>query len=128
MRTVLTSILVDDQDKALKFYTEKLGFIKKQDFPVGDFKWLTLVSPEGHDDMELALEPAAQDFAVAFQTALYERGIPATAFASRELRAEYERLRALGVTFRGELTEAEGMPTTAMFDDTCGNLIQIFEA
>ncbi len=127
MRILLTSILVDDQDKALKFYTEKLGFIKRQDFPVGDFKWLTLVSPEGHNDIELALEPAAQDFAVAFQQALYERGIPATAFASRDVRAEYERLKALGVSFRGEPAEAPGMPTTAMFDDTCGNLIQIFE-
>ena len=127
MRILLTSILVNDQDKTLRFYTEKLGFIKKQDFPVGDFKWLTLVSPEGHNDMELALEPTAQDFAVSFQKALYERGIPATAFASRDLRAEYERLKARGVSFRGEPTEADGMPTIALFDDTCGNLIQIFE-
>ena len=128
MRITLTSVMVDDQDKAVKFYTEKLGFLKKQDIPIGEFKWLTLISPEGHEDVELALEPAPQDFAVAFKQALYDRGIPATAFASRNVREEYDRLKTLGVEFRGEPTSMKGLPTIAVFDDTCGNLIQIFQA
>jgi catechol 2,3-dioxygenase-like lactoylglutathione lyase family enzyme len=127
MRVSLTSVVVDDQDKALKFYTETLGFVKKQDFPAGGARWITLVSPEGHDDVELALEPCGFDFARDYKKALYDKGIPFTAFASRDLRAEYERLKAKGVQFRSEPKQM-GAVLVATFDDTCGNLIQLFEA
>jgi catechol 2,3-dioxygenase-like lactoylglutathione lyase family enzyme len=127
MRVSLTSVVVDDQDKALKFYTETLGFVKKQDFPAGGARCITMVSPEGHDAVELALEPCGFDFARDFKNALYEKGIPFTAFASRDLRAEYERLKAKGVQFRGEPKQI-GPVLVATFDDTCGNLIQLFEA
>jgi catechol 2,3-dioxygenase-like lactoylglutathione lyase family enzyme len=122
----LTSVLVDDQDKALKFYTEVLGFIKKQDFPAGDFKWLTVVSPEEPDGTELFLEPNDNPAAKTFQETIFKQGIPLTAFAVDDIQAEYERLKKLGVAFKGEPTSGPG-PAAAVFEDTCGNLIQIFQ-
>ena len=126
MRIELTSIHVDDQDKALAFYTEVLGFVKKQDFPVGQFKWLTVASPEAPDGVELLLEPNDNPAAQAYQQALYEQGIPHAAFAVDDIRAEYERLKALGVVFPTEPAEA-GEVALAMFDDTCGNHIMLYE-
>lgn len=127
MRVAITSVVVDDQEKALQFYTETLGFVKKQDFPAGGARWITLVSPEGHDDVEVALEPCGFDFARDYKKALYDKGIPFTAFASRDLAAEYERLKAKGVQFRSEPKKMDGFHVVT-FDDTCGNFIQLFEA
>ncbi|MHA2143426.1 MAG: VOC family protein [Candidatus Thorarchaeota archaeon] len=124
MKIKLTSVFVDDQDKALKFYTEVLGFIKKQDFPVGQFKWLTVVSPEEPDGVELLLEPSDNPATKAFKKALIEQGIPATTFFVDDIQGEYDRMRELGVMFTLEPTEA-GSVTIAVFDDTCGNLIQL---
>jgi catechol 2,3-dioxygenase-like lactoylglutathione lyase family enzyme len=123
----LTSVLVDDQDKALKFYTEVLGFVKKEDRPVGQFRWLTVVSPEGPPDIELLLEPNDNPAARTYQEALFEQGIPLTAFAVEDIQEEYERLRGLGVVFRTEPTRT-GSVLVAVFDDTCGNLIQLYQA
>ena len=125
MRIELTSIHVNDQDEALAFYTEVLGFVKKQDFPLGEFKWLTVVSPEA-PGVELLLEPNDNPAAQAYQQALYEQGIPHGAFAVDDIRAEYERLKALGVVFPTEPAEA-GEVALAMFDDTCGNHIMLYE-
>jgi catechol 2,3-dioxygenase-like lactoylglutathione lyase family enzyme len=127
MRINVTSVMVDDQDKALAFYTEVLGFLKKTDIPVGDAKWLTVVSPEGPYDIELLLEPNNNPAvpAEAFQKALFEAGIPATSFAVDDVHKEYDRLTALGVSFTSEPTTMDGGVTTAVFDDTCGNLIMI---
>ncbi len=121
--------MVDDQDKALRFYTEVLGFVKKVDIPVGEARWLTIVSPEGPDDIELLLEPNSNPAVPAkeFQKALFEAGIPATSFAVEDVQKEYERLKALGVAFTIEPTNT-GMVTVAVFDDTCGNLIMIAAA
>ncbi|MBX3730378.1 MAG: VOC family protein [Candidatus Sumerlaeia bacterium] len=127
MRVALTSVLVDDQEKALKFYTETLGFVKKHDFPAGEGRWLTVVSPEGPDNVELVLEPMGFAFARAYQQGLHDAGVPLTAFAVRDVRAEYERLTALGVGFRGEPMQPPGAPAMAVFDDTCGNFIMIFQ-
>lgn len=124
MRINVTSVLVDDQAKALTFYTDLLGFVLKHDVPVGDYRWLTVVSPEGHDDVELLLEPNAFPPAQVFQRALVDAGIPLTSFAVNDVRAEFARLKGLGVRFRTEPTEM-GPVTIAVFDDTCGNLIQI---
>jgi len=126
MKIKLTSVLVDDQDKALKFYTEVLGFVKIKDFPVGQFKWLTVVSPEGPDDIELLLEPNDNPAAKTFQKAIFEQGIPLTAFAVEDIQKEYERMKRLGVVFRMEPTKT-GEATVAVFDDTCGNLIQLYQ-
>jgi catechol 2,3-dioxygenase-like lactoylglutathione lyase family enzyme len=126
MKIQLTSVMVDDQDKALAFYTNILGFVKKTEFPVGEFKWLTVVSPEGPDDIELSLEPAGYPFAKTFQQELFANGIPATAFAVDDIQAEYERLTSHGVEFTSEPT-AQGPVTNAVFNDTCGNLIQIYQ-
>jgi catechol 2,3-dioxygenase-like lactoylglutathione lyase family enzyme len=126
MKIKVSSVLVDDQEKALKFYTEILGFVKMQDIPIGSDRWLTVVSPEGPDDIELLLEPMAFEPASTYQKALFEAGIPLTAFAVEDLELEYERLAGLGVVFRTEPTEA-GPTTIAVFEDTCGNLIQIYE-
>ena len=119
MRINLTSVHVDDQEKAAAFYTGILGFVKKQDFPMGQFKWLTVVSPEGPDDVELLLEPNDNPAAKAYQQALFEQSIPAAAFAVDDIQAEYERLKGLGVVFTMEPVEA-GPATQAMLDDTCG--------
>jgi catechol 2,3-dioxygenase-like lactoylglutathione lyase family enzyme len=124
MKILISSVLVDDQAKALKFYTEILGFVNKTDIPVGDFRWLTVVSPEGSNDIELALEPNENPAAKTFQQALFEQGIPATAFFSEDIQAEYERLKELGVGFKVE-PSGTGPGTIAVFDDTCGNLIQV---
>ncbi|MEV0563332.1 VOC family protein [Dactylosporangium sp. NPDC050588] len=120
----LASVFVDDQAKALKFYTEVLGFVKKHDVPMGEFSWLTVVSPERPDGTELLLEPANHPAVAPFRAALIEDGIPFTSFAVEDVHKEYERMRALGVVFTQEPTEM-GPVTVATFDDTCGNLIQI---
>lgn len=126
MRIKLTSVMVDDQTKALQFYTEKLGFVKKQDVPAGEFRWLTVVSPEAPNEVELLLEPNANPAAQVFQKALFEQGIPLTAFAVDNTQQEYEKLREKGVVFSMEPTDV-GTATVAVFEDTCGNLIQIFQ-
>ncbi|HEY7268966.1 MAG TPA: VOC family protein [Dehalococcoidia bacterium] len=126
MKIKLTSVLVDDQDKALKFYTEKLGFVKKADMPVGEFKWLTVVSPEGPGEVELLLEPNDNPASKAFQSSIYEQGITLAVFFAGDVPKEYERLKALGVRFTMEPTKTPaGM--FAVFDDTCGNLIGLHE-
>lgn len=127
MRIQLTSVLVENQDKALDFYTNVLGFVKKQDKPVGAYKWLTVVSPADPDGTELLLEPNANPAAKAYQKALFEQGIPLTAFAVDDVELEYERLMKLGVRFHTEPTPVESTKI-AVFDDSCGNLIQLFEA
>ena len=124
MRINLTSVLVDDQAKALAFYTDVLGFVTKNDIPLGEHRWLTVLSPESPDGTELLLEPDAHPAARPFKAALVEDGIPFASFAVDDVRAEHERLRARGVAFTQEPTEM-GPVTTAVFDDTCGNLIQI---
>lgn len=124
MRIHLTSILVDDQGKALAFYTGVLGFVKKTEVPMGERRWLTVVSPETPDGPELVLEPDEHPAAKPFKAALVDDGIPFTSFAVDDVRAEYARLVALGVHFTQEPAEM-GPVTTAVFDDTCGNLIQI---
>lgn len=124
MRITVTSVLVDDQDKALKFYTEVLGFVKKTEIPLGEAKWLTVVSPDNLDGVELVLEPAGHPAVGPYRQALVEDGIPFTTFAVDDVHAEHARLRALGVRFTQEPVEMQGV-TTAVFDDTCGNLIQI---
>lgn len=124
MRINVTSVLVDDQDKALRFYTDVLGFVKKTEIPVGDARWLTVVSAEEPEGTELLLEPDAHPAAKPFKQALVEDGIPFTSFAVDDVRKEFERLRGRGVRFTQEPLDA-GSVTTAVFDDTCGNLIQI---
>ena len=124
MRINLTSVLVDDQAKALEFYTKVLGFVKKTDLPVGEYRWLTVVSPESPDGVELALEPDANPAAKPFKNALFSDGVPFTSFAVDDVSAEFARLQARDVRFTQEPLKADGV-TTAVFDDTCGNLIQI---
>lgn len=124
MRINITSVLVDDQDKALDFYTNVLGFVKKTEVPVGEAKWLTVVSPEEPDGTELLLEPDGHPAAGPFKRALTEDGIPFTSFAVDDVRSEFERLRALDVRFTQEPVDM-GDVTSAVLDDTCGNLIQI---
>jgi len=127
MKFKVFSIFVDDQDKALKFYTEVLGFAKKSDIPLGQARWLTVVSPEGPDDVELLLEPNDNPFARTYQEALFQAGMPATIFAVEDIQGEYERMKKLGVVFRSEPTNM-GPVTMAVFEDTCGNLIQLAQA
>jgi catechol 2,3-dioxygenase-like lactoylglutathione lyase family enzyme len=122
----VTSVLVDDQEKALRFYTDVLGFQPARDVPLGEFRWLTVVSPGDPDGVQLLLEPNVHPAARTFQAALREDGIPATTFAVDDLRAEYERLTGLGVRFTGEPAEA-GQTIAATLDDTCGNLIGLHE-
>ncbi len=124
MRINITSVLVDDQDKALTFYTDVLGFVKKEDVPLGEAKWLTVVSPEDPDGTELLLEPDTHPAVKPFKQALVEDGIPFTQFAVDDVYAEFERLRTLGVGFT-QPPAAMGEVTTAVLDDTCGNLIQL---
>ncbi|MEL7484787.1 MAG: VOC family protein [Planctomycetota bacterium] len=125
MRIKLNSVMVDDQQKALDFYTEILGFIKTQDIPVGEYRWIQLASPEG-GDAELALEPNVNPAAKTFQEAMFEQGIPYTAFEVDDLESEFRRLKDLGVAFTTEPTDA-GPVSFAVFVDTCGNLIQIYQ-
>jgi len=127
MQIKLTSIMVDDQDKALKFYTEILGFRKKLEIPVGEYRWITVVSPEGPDTLELSLEPNANPAGKTFQQAMFAQGIPLAAFESSDIGKEYARLKAQGVAFTREPTPM-GPVTVAMFADTCGNLIQLYQA
>jgi catechol 2,3-dioxygenase-like lactoylglutathione lyase family enzyme len=124
MRINLTSVLVDDQAKALRFYTDVLGFVKKTDVPLGEHRWLTVVSADDPDGTELVLEPDEHPAARPFKQALVGDGIPYTSFAVDNVRDEFERLTARGVRFTQEPTEM-GPVTTAVLDDTCGNLIQL---
>ncbi len=124
MKINLTSVLVDDQAKALRFYTEVLGFVKKTEVPLGEHAWLTVVSPDDPDGTELVLEPGGHPAVGPFKAALLEDGIPFTSFGVDDVQAEYERLQALGVRFT-QAPLAMGPVTTAVLDDTCGNLIQI---
>jgi catechol 2,3-dioxygenase-like lactoylglutathione lyase family enzyme len=124
MRIHLSSVFVDDQDKALRFYTDVLGFVKKNEVPLGEHRWLTVVSPEDPDGTELLLEPDGHPAVKPYKTALVDDGIPAAAFAVDDVPAEFDRLRELGVRFTQEPL-AMGPVTTAVLDDTCGNLIQI---
>lgn len=124
MRITMTSVLVDDQDTALAFYTDVLGFVKKNDVPMGEARWLTVVSPEQPDGVELLLEPSEHPAVGPFKEALVNDGIPFTSFVVKDVQTEYERLQGLGVTFTQPPTRM-GPVTTAVFDDTCGNLIQI---
>jgi catechol 2,3-dioxygenase-like lactoylglutathione lyase family enzyme len=124
MKIVVTSVLVDDQDRALRFYTDVLGFVKKTDIPMGTARWLTVVSPEAPDGPELLLEPDHHPAVGPFKRALMEDGIPFTSFAVKDVRAEHVRLGSAGVRFIQPPVDM-GPVTTAVFDDTCGNLIQI---
>ena len=126
MKIRLNSVFVENQDRALAFYTGVLGFVKKHEIPLGEFRWLTVVSPEGPDDVELVLEPNANPAAKTYQEAIFDQGIPLTAFAVDDIQKEYERLKERGVVFRTKPTKA-GPVTIAVFEDTCGNLIQIYQ-
>ena len=126
MRINLSSVLVDDQEKALKFYTEKLGFVKKTDIPVGEFRWLTVTSPDGSDGIELVLEPMGFPPARDYQKALFQAGIPFTAFLTDDIQKEYKRLKERGVIFRSE-PQAMGAILSVLFEDTCGNLINLVQ-
>jgi glyoxylase I family protein len=125
MRIKLCSIFVDDQAKALQFYTDVLGFVKSHDIPVGEFRWLTVRSGDG-GDAELSLEPNANPAARTYQQALLQQGIPATAFEVDDLQAEFERLRGRGVEFTSAPTQM-GPVSLAVLVDTCGNLIQLYQ-
>ena len=126
MRIKLTSIMVDNQDRALRFYTDVLGFRKKHDIPVGEYRWITVTSPEGPDDLELALEPNANPAGKTFQGAMFAQGIPLAAFEVSDIAGEFARLTASGVAFTQQPTPA-GPITFAVFADTCGNLIQLYQ-
>ena len=126
MKIIVTSIFVQDQDKALEFYSETLGFVKKHDVPAGEFRWITLVSPDDQDGTELVLEPNDNQAAKDYQKRLFEEGIPVTMFGVDDVRKEYDRLLKHGVKFTMEPTKM-GEVTIAVFDDTCGNLIQIIQ-
>lgn len=126
MKIILSSVLVDDQDKALRFYTEALGFVKKQDIPMGQFKWLTVVSADAPDGVELLLEPNHHPASKVFQKALFDDGIPLTTFGVEDIEQEYERMTAKGVVFRSKPTKM-GPVTVAVFEDTCGNLLQMVQ-
>ncbi|MER5324197.1 VOC family protein [Streptosporangium roseum] len=126
MKIAVASVFVEDQSKALAFYTEVLGFEKRQDIPLGDARWLTVASPAGPDGVELLLEPNGNPIAKTYQQGLFEAGIPATTFAVDDIHAEYARMTGLGVVFTAEPVEA-GQVTSAVFDDTCGNLIGLHQ-
>ena len=126
MKIVITSVFVEDQEKALEFYIKKLNFVKKEDIPVGKFRWLTVVSPEDRGGTELLLEPHDNPVAKAYQKGLVARGIPAASFGVSDIEAEYKRLKMLGVTFTMKPTQM-GQANVAVFNDTCGNLIQIMQ-
>lgn len=126
MKIKLTSVIVDNQDKALKFYTEVLGFVKKHDIPMGEARWLTVVSPEAPDEVELLLEPMGFSPAQTYQQALFKAGIPLATFNVDDIQSEYERMEALGVKFKMSPTPM-GPVTIAIFEDTCGNLIQLVQ-
>jgi len=125
MKIIYTKVFVNDQNKALKFYTETLGFVKKSDITAGGYRWLTVVSPEDQNGTELILELNDNPAAKTYQKAIFEQKIPATNFGVSDVRAEHERLKKLGVKFTMEPTAVMEHVTIAVFDDTCGNLIQI---
>jgi len=125
MRIKLNSIMVEDQERALRFYTDVLGFVKKQDLPAGEYRWISVVSPD-REDLELVLEPNANPAGKAFQQAMFQQGIPLTAFESEDLAADVERLKGHGVAFTTEPTQM-GPVQIAVFSDTCGNLIQLYQ-
>ncbi|MGW0942504.1 VOC family protein [Streptomyces sp. NPDC002623] len=127
MRIHRTSVFVDDQEAALRFYTDVLGFVKKHDVPLGEDRWLTVVSPEDPDGTELLLEPSRHPVVKAYKEGLAKDGIPLAAFAVADVPAEFARLRGLGVRFTQEPLET-GPVTIAVLDDTCGNLIQILQS
>lgn len=126
MKIFITSVFVDDQAKALKFYTEVLGFVKKTDITANNYRWLTVVSPEGPADVELLLEPGGNPAAGTYQKAIHDAGIPAAMFRVEDVRKEHERMKSLGVTFVSPPTRT-GPSVSAIFDDTCGNLISIVQ-
>ena len=126
MRINLSSVLVDDQEKALRFYTEVLGFVRMADIPMGEYRWLTVVSPEGGEGIELVLEPMGFPPAKIYQKALFDAGIPLTAFITNDIQNEYKRLYKRGVIFRGE-PKTNGPITAVLFEDTCGNLINLVQ-
>ncbi len=126
MQIKFVSVLVEDQTKALKFYTETLGFTKHSDIPMGEYRWLTVVSPDGAVGAEVVLEPTAFPPAKTYQKALYDAGIPVTAFTTTDIQGEYSKLSKRGVRFRGE-PKVMGPITTALFEDTCGNLINLVQ-
>ena len=126
MKITLTSVMVDDQEKALNFYTDVLGFVKKTDVPAGDYRWITVVSEQQMEGPELALEPMGFEPARDFQKALYDAGIPWTAFQVEDVDAEYKRLSSKAVEFSME-PKAMDSVKVAVFDDTCGNNIQIYQ-
>jgi predicted enzyme related to lactoylglutathione lyase len=126
MRIKLNSIFVEDQDKAPAFYTNVLGFKKSKEIPMGEFKWVTVVSPDGSPDVELVLEPNANPIAKTFQEAIFKEGIPITAFEVDDIDAETKRLKRKGVQFTMNPSDA-GPVKIAIFSDTCGNLIQIYQ-
>ena len=126
MKIKLNSVIVQDQENALRFYTEILGFRKKSDLPAGEYRWLTVASPEDPDGAQLVLEPNANAAAATFQNSLFESGIPLTMFAVDDIKKEFQRLKARDVVFRMEPTTV-GNATIAQFEDTCGNLIGIYQ-
>jgi predicted enzyme related to lactoylglutathione lyase len=126
VKIIVTSIFVGDQDRALEFYSETLGFVKKHDVPAGEYRWITLVSPEDEKGTELLLEPNNHPAAKEYQKKLFAEGIPVTMFGVSDIHAEYQRLVEKGVKFTMEPTKM-GEMTIAVFDDTCGNLIQIIQ-
>ncbi|MDB5349923.1 MAG: Lactoylglutathione lyase [Planctomycetota bacterium] len=126
MQIRLASVMVENQDNALHFYTTILGFVKKTDLPMGPFRWLTVTSPEGAEGVELVLEPMGFPPAQTYQKALFDAGIPATAFLTTDIAAEYRRLKELGVILRGE-PKIMGPITAVLFEDTCGNLINLVQ-
>jgi predicted enzyme related to lactoylglutathione lyase len=126
MRINLSSVIVDDQEKALKFYTDVLGFVKKTDMQIGEYRWLTVTSPEGSEGIELVLEPMGFPPARDYQKALFTAGIPLTAFISNDIQKEYKYLQGRGVIFRGE-PQKMGSAISVLFEDTCGNLINLVQ-
>jgi catechol 2,3-dioxygenase-like lactoylglutathione lyase family enzyme len=126
MQIKFVSVMVNDQAAALKFYTEVLGFQKMADIPLGEYRWLTVVSPDGIEGVELVLEPMAFEPARVYQKALFEAGIPATALISKDIQADYQALKARGVVFHGEPLK-NGPITSVTFEDTCGNLINLVQ-
>ena len=126
MQIKFVSVMVKDQERALRFYTDVLGFVKAEDVPVGEYRWLTVTSPDGVDGVELVLEPMAFPPARAYQKALYDAGVPATAFVTNDIHGEVKRLTAAGVEFRGVPVDM-GSVTGVLFEDTCGNLINLVQ-
>lgn len=126
MQIKFVSLMVEDQERALRFYTDVIGFVKAQDVPIGEYRWLTVTSPDGMSGVELVLEPMAFPPAREYQKALYDAGVPATAFVTSDVHGEFERLRTAGVKFRGE-PAGMGAVTAVLFEDTCGNLINLVQ-